>query len=107
MIRVTLPAHLRKLARVDGDVVLEVAGENSPAGARRLHADCFGEARQPAGINQWMVAVDETFGVKTGGRSGRPLWPSRCEGIINVEQAGLLVFGAVGLMSIFGASGNR
>jgi molybdopterin converting factor small subunit len=26
MIRVTLPAHLRKLARVDGEVKLEVAG---------------------------------------------------------------------------------
>jgi hypothetical protein len=26
MIRVTLPAHLRKLAQVDGDVKLEVAG---------------------------------------------------------------------------------
>ena len=26
MIRVTLPAHLRKLARVDGEVALEVAG---------------------------------------------------------------------------------
>jgi molybdopterin synthase sulfur carrier subunit len=27
MIRVTLPAHLRKLARVDGEVKLEVAGD--------------------------------------------------------------------------------
>ncbi|MDZ4347171.1 MAG: MoaD/ThiS family protein [Candidatus Binatia bacterium] len=27
MIRVTLPAHLRKLAQVDGEVTLEVAGE--------------------------------------------------------------------------------
>jgi molybdopterin synthase sulfur carrier subunit len=27
MIRVTLPAHLRKLARVDGEVELEVAGD--------------------------------------------------------------------------------
>jgi molybdopterin synthase sulfur carrier subunit len=27
MIRVTLPAHLRKLARVDGEVKLEIAGE--------------------------------------------------------------------------------
>jgi len=27
MIRVTLPAHLRKLARVDGEVKLEVEGE--------------------------------------------------------------------------------
>lgn len=26
MIRVTLPAHLRKLAQVDGDVILEVVG---------------------------------------------------------------------------------
>jgi sulfur-carrier protein len=27
MIRVTLPAHLRKLARVDGEVKLEIGGE--------------------------------------------------------------------------------
>jgi hypothetical protein len=27
MIRVTLPAHLRKLARIDGEVQLEVAGQ--------------------------------------------------------------------------------
>ena len=27
MIRVVLPAHLRKLARVDGEVMLDVAGE--------------------------------------------------------------------------------
>ena len=27
MIRVTLPAHLRKLAQVDGEVALEVAGQ--------------------------------------------------------------------------------
>jgi molybdopterin synthase sulfur carrier subunit len=27
MIRVTLPAHLRKLARVDGEVKLDIAGE--------------------------------------------------------------------------------
>ena len=27
MIRVTLPAHLRKLARIDGEVSLEVAGQ--------------------------------------------------------------------------------
>jgi len=27
MIRVTLPAHLRKLAQVDGEVTLEVAGQ--------------------------------------------------------------------------------
>lgn len=27
MIRVTLPAHLRKLAQVDGDVMLDVAGQ--------------------------------------------------------------------------------
>jgi hypothetical protein len=27
MIRVTLPAHLRKLARVDGEVMLEIAGQ--------------------------------------------------------------------------------
>ena len=29
MIRVTLPPHLRKLARVDGEVTLEIVGEVS------------------------------------------------------------------------------
>lgn len=42
MIRVTLPAHLRKLARVDGDVALEVAG----AVTQRSVLDAL-EARYP------------------------------------------------------------
>ena len=42
MIRVTLPAHLRKLARVDGEVALEVAG----AVTQRSVLDAL-EARYP------------------------------------------------------------
>jgi len=42
MIRVTLPAHLRKLARVDGEVQLEVAGPVS----QRAVLDAL-EARYP------------------------------------------------------------
>ncbi|HET9915679.1 MAG TPA: MoaD/ThiS family protein [Candidatus Binatia bacterium] len=42
MIRVTLPAHLRKLAQVDGEVQLEVAGQVS----QRSVLDAL-EARYP------------------------------------------------------------
>lgn len=42
MIRITLPAHLRKLARVDGEVALEVAG----AVTQRSVLDAL-EARYP------------------------------------------------------------
>ena len=36
MIRVTLPPHLRKLARVDNEVQLDVAGDCAPAGEAQL-----------------------------------------------------------------------
>ena len=42
MIRVTLPAHLRKLAHVDGEVSLEIAGQIT----QRLILDAL-EARYP------------------------------------------------------------
>lgn len=42
MIRVVLPAHLRKLARVDGEVILEVEGRVTP----RSVVDAL-EARYP------------------------------------------------------------
>ena len=43
MIRVTLPAHLRKLAQVDGEVTLDVAGQAT----QRSLLDAL-EARYPA-----------------------------------------------------------
>ena len=46
MIRVVLPAHLRKLARIDGEVTLEVAGAGHAGfGARRARAPLSGAAR--------------------------------------------------------------
>ena len=59
MIRVVLPAHLKMLAKVSGEVELEVAGTTSPASGSASSGECgryWWWAAGPVGLRRLLPA---------------------------------------------------